>query len=388
MNTRFQRFMRDAARLTRTDHLVKAAEAFQRALKGAAGAAGVPAHMFEGRIFDTEDEAKDGMEAASPGMPGDGAPAGRAAVSAGPAGRFTDGRFVHEGVVRHYKLYVPDGRAGQALPLVVMLHGCTQNPDDFAAGTGMNALADELGFVVLYPAQSSSANPQGCWNWFEHGHQQRGSGEPAALAAMTHAVIQAQGIDRRRVFIAGLSAGGAMADIVAHAYPDVFAAAGVHSGLPCGSAGNVAEAFSAMSGGASDSPSLPGAGWTPPVTARPASDRGRAVPVIVFHGDKDRTVHPRNGEQVVAAALARASGDAAHRRMSSQQGVSDRGRRYTRTVHGHQDGKALAEHWVVHGAGHAWSGGQAAGTYTDASGPDATREMLRFFFEQTPAPGA
>jgi poly(hydroxyalkanoate) depolymerase family esterase len=266
-----------------------------------------------------------------------------------------------------------------------MLHGCTQDPDDFATGTGMNELAREQDFFVLYPAQSRSANPSRCWNWFSQQHQARDAGEPALLASMTRAVIAEHGIDPRRVYIAGLSAGGAMAAIVAAAYPDVFAAVGVHSGLPCGAAGDVGEALMVMKSGMSDAARVSKGrrvGFAPAPQARPPT----VLPTIVFHGDADRTVHPRNGEQVIAAALDSAvpAGGPGRREAVSprvEQGMTEEGRRYTRSTHAAEGGDALAEHWLVHGAGHAWSGGDARGSYTDGKGPDASREMLRFFLE-------
>ena len=285
-------------------------------------------------------------------------------------GEFIAGTHNHASQPRRYKLYVPPERSDRALPLVVMLHGCTQDPDDFATGTCMNERAREQGFFVLYPAQSQSANPTRCWNWFKHNHQRRDVGEPALLASMTQAVIKRFDIDESRVFIAGLSAGGAMATIVAEAYPEIFAAVGVHSGLPRGAASNAPEAMAVMKSGVSG----------PGVHSR-ASHFGSAseakvpstliVPTIVFHGDQDRTVHPRNGEQVIAAVLGSAQ---------VEHGVSAQGRRYTRSIHPGDRGNSPAEHWLVHGAGHAWSGGHAEGSYTDATGPDATLEMLRFFF--------
>jgi poly(hydroxyalkanoate) depolymerase family esterase len=379
MTDTFKHLMREATRLTQAGLLNEATEAIQRALGGMSAAHFGAAHaltdhaagrsIIDGEAFEVTGQAVDDARS-----------------------RFIAGTFMHAGVGRDYKVYVPANPTGVARPLVVMLHGCTQNPDDFAAGTGMNALADELGFVVLYPAQSQAANPQGCWNWFEQTHQQRGAGEPAALAGMTQAVIREHGIDARRVFIAGLSAGGAMADIVGNAYPDIFAAVGVHSGLPCGSASSMSEAFSVMASGSPDGASpdrpLPGTADAIHFAARPSASARRTLPTIVFHGDNDRTVHPRNGEQVIAAALGRASGHSAKPRMRVHQGVSDRGRRYTRTTHDGQNGAPVAEHWLVHGAGHAWSGGQAGGSYTDVSGPDATREMLRFFLEQQIVPDA
>ena len=240
--------------------------------------------------------------------------------------------------------------------------------------------------MVLYPEQSQDANPSRCWNWFKHTHQRRDSGEPAFLASLTQAVMKQYGIDARRVFIAGLSAGGAMAAIVAGAYPDIFAAVGVHSGLPSGAASNVAEALMVMKSGevGIDLPTKAGRFGTAPKAALQAQV---TVPTIVFHGDQDQTVHPRNGEQVIAAVLGTAIGAGQSHSSSAgnarvEQGVSAHGRRYTRSSHHDDKGRALTEHWLVHGVGHAWSGGLAEGSYTDATGPDATLEMLRFFFAQ------
>lgn len=361
------RNLNEATRLTQEGRLHEATETLQRAFGNAATAAGDMADAALSQLF-----AGHLPQAETPAV--DAAPAGQ--------GRLVDGSCTRDGQTRSYRLYVPHGHEGRALPLVVMLHGCTQNPDDFAAGTGMNELADEQGFFVLYPAQSVEANAHGCWNWFEQTHQQRDTGEPALLAAMTQAVIAAHGIDARRVYVAGMSAGGAMADVVAAAYPDIFAAVGVHSGVPCGSAASVAEAFAVMGSGEPEALAAPAG----------AADGRKPVPIIVFHGDQDRTVHPRNGERMIAATLERASaingqgGDAARARV--ERGVSERGREYTRTVHEDHDGSPLAEHWLVHGSGHAWSGGRPEGSYTDVQGPDATREMLRFFFEHPQSSGA
>jgi poly(hydroxyalkanoate) depolymerase family esterase len=359
MNDTLQDLMRSATKLTQAGRLSEATATIQRAL-GNAGASvrAAAAHA----LADTSPMVLDGCVFEVPAT-GSAAPAPAAAA-------FTSGTHTHATLTRAYKLFVPPGRAERPRALVVMLHGCTQDPDDFAAGTGMNACALEQDFVVLYPAQSQDANPSRCWNWFKHNHQQRGSGEPALIASMTSAVMKEQGIDPRRVYIAGLSAGGAMATIVAEAYPEIFAAVGVHSGLPRGAASSVPEALSVMNIGVAGTGALARARR---VDAAP----GAPVPTIVFHGDEDRTVHPRNGEQVIAAALGGTAVGAAR----VEQGMSHQGRRYTRSTHAEEDGRVRAEHWVLHGAGHAWSGGHAAGSYTDASGPDATREMLRFFFE-------
>jgi len=274
--------------------------------------------------------------------------------------RFEHHIYTDQAGSRPYKLYVPS-RHGQPLPLVVMLHGCTQTPDDFAAGTRMNQLAEEQGFYVAYPAQTRSANASGCWNWFNTGNQQRERGEPALIAGITRQVMRDHPIDPRRVYVAGLSAGGAAAAILGVTYPDLYRAIGVHSGLACGAASDVASAFAAMRQGRS-----------------PAAGRfSIAVPTIVFHGDRDMTVNPVNGDQVMAQADA-----AAGSRTTVKRGTAPGGIGYTCTVRADGSGRPMSEHWVLHGAGHAWSGGSPDGSYTEPLGPDASREMLRFFLQQ------
>lgn len=309
-----------------------------------------------------------------PGMganrgPGLGGPLGRApaAPSLPPGARFEE--RVHAGPAgsRPFKLYVPARFDGAALPLVVMLHGCTQSPDDFAAGTRMNALAEELGLLVAYPGQTQAANLQRCWNWFQAADQQRGRGEPALIAGITRQVMDELPVEDGRVYVAGLSAGGAQAAIMGAAYPDLYAAVGVHSGLACGAARDMPTAFAAMKQGGG------GAG--------PRPDGAGPVPTIVFHGDRDGTVHPVNGEEVAAQAGA----GTAHR-TEVARGQSTGGMAFTRTTHLDAADRAILEHWVLHGAGHAWSGGSAEGSYTDPRGPDASREMLRFFLTH-PATG-
>jgi poly(hydroxyalkanoate) depolymerase family esterase len=276
-------------------------------------------------------------------------------------GEFLAKSFRNASGSRAYKLYVPSRHAKGPRPLVVMLHGCTQSADDFAAGTRMNFAAEEHGCFVAYPEQPSAANAQRCWNWFKGGDQQRGSGEPAIIAGLTRQIMADYAIDARRVYVAGLSAGGAAAAIMGEAYPDLYAGVGVHSGLACGAARDLPSAFAAMRGDA-------------PVRGAPGSrDAGHTVPTIVFHGDRDTTVHPRNG----AAVIARAGGDV---QVLSEPQAAQRGK-YTRSVRRDADGRSVLELWEIHGAGHAWSGGSAAGSFTDPSGPDATREMLRFFLE-------
>ncbi|RBP09231.1 poly(hydroxyalkanoate) depolymerase family esterase [Roseiarcus fermentans] len=264
---------------------------------------------------------------------------------------------------RDYKLYVPSRAQGRALPLVVMLHGCSQNPDDFAVGTGMNALAEEMGFLVAYPRQPSSANMSACWNWFDLAHQTRGEGEPAILAGLTRAVMAEFAVDPARIYVAGLSAGGAMAAIMGATYPDLYAAAGVHSGLPHGAASDLPSGLMAMRGGMNG--------------ARTSRATGQ-VRTIVFHGAGDRVVNPSNAAAILADARAALPGGAQE---LIQDGTAG-GRAYTRTVVTNGRGAAHAEFWSVDGLGHAWSGGRPEGSFTDAKGPDASREMLRFFLEK------
>ncbi|MBA3058288.1 MAG: PHB depolymerase family esterase [Gammaproteobacteria bacterium] len=387
MNNKLAELMRSATRLTQTKHLMEATEAIQNALRGTAAAGATAARgpvppWASAGSFVLPGGAKAPWGVDDVAVKGE--PHARAGVQGGSA-EFTSGAHTHGALSCRYKLYQPPGQDGKALPLVVMLHGCTQNADDFAAGTGMNERARDQGFYVLYPQQGAQANPSRCWNWFEPQHQQRGLGEPALIASLTQAVIQQHGIDASRVYVAGLSAGGAMAVIVAAAYPELFAAVGVHSGLPGGAASNMGEALMVMQSGQVGIV-MRATGARAARAAKALLHPQGAVPTIVFHGDQDQTVHPRNGEQVIAAALgAGASGSnaAAHPvgQASVEQGVSLQGRRYTRSTRHDAQGQALTEHWLVHGAGHAWSGGHASGSYTDASGPNATLEMLRFFFE-------
>lgn len=276
-------------------------------------------------------------------------------------GTFIDGRFESPHGSLAYKLYTPLGSARRRMPLVVMLHGCTQSASDFAVGTGMNVLADALGFLVLYPEQSASANLGRCWNWHSSGNQKRGSGEPAAIAALTVHAIASCRANPARVYIAGISAGGAAAAIIAAAYPELYAAVGVHSGLTLGRISSLAGAVTAMRTGSSGDPT----GKMP-----------RPQPTIVFHGDKDTVVHPANASGFLTCLQQSRSGPLA---CHVQHGRSRGGRDFTRRIYRTASGTVLLEDWTVHGSGHAWSGGNAAGSHTDPAGPDAAREIMRFF---------
>ena len=287
------------------------------------------------------------------------------------AGSFLSDRFSADFGSLKYKLFVPSGydEAGTPLPLVVMLHGYGQDADDFARGTGMNALAENCGFLVAYPEQLGSASGAGCWNWFEQAHHHRGRGEPALIAGVVTRIMSEYAVDPRKVFIAGLSSGAAMAVIVGRTYPDLFAAVGCHSGLAHGAARDSFGAMQAMLYGG-------GAG----LDAHYGSQGGASVPTIVFHGDLDSTVHPKNASHVVEQAIRAGAGFVTSREIGQATGRS-----FTREIHRGASGGVVAEQWTLHGAGHAWSGGSRRGSYTDATGPDASEEMMRFFMESAPA---
>jgi poly(hydroxyalkanoate) depolymerase family esterase len=294
---------------------------------------------------------------------------------ASPRGQFLS--FVHTSSLggRAYKLYVPGTYRGEPMPLVVMLHGCKQNPDDFAAGTRFNDVAEELGFLVAYPAQSAKANGSNCWNWFEPHAQTRAGAEPSIIVGIVGEIGNAYRVDERRVFVAGLSAGAAMAVVLGETYPDVFAAVGAHSGLPYGAAHDVASAFAAMQRGARP-PANKSASGVASASRAPKASHG--VATIVFHGDRDATVALNNGSTIADRAVSNLE----HERGPLTREVQERttrGRRCTRTSYLAGDGLPVVEQWTVHGAGHAWSGGSVAGSFTDPQGPDASREMMRFF---------
>ena len=295
-------------------------------------------------------------------------------------GAFLSRSFASHAGTRNYMLYVPASYATESsepVPAIVMLHGCTQSPDDFAAGTRMNALADRHGFLVIYPAQAAHANGSKCWNWFRPEDQMRDAGEPSLIAGITREVASEYRIDARRIFVAGMSAGAAMAVILGAMYPELYVAVGAHSGLPYGAAHDMPSAFSAMQGGAA----LPG--QLQPLAAWPSSraEGLNRIPTIVFHGDSDRTVNARNGDAIVEQVTVVGS-DHQPLRATVATGTAPGGRSYRRTDYLDHANQTVVEHWMVHGAGHAWSGGSPDGSFTDPAGPDASAEMIRFFLSQ------
>ena len=281
--------------------------------------------------------------------------------------KFLARSFSCEAGARSYKLYVP--ASSELRGLVVMLHGCNQDPDDFARGTNMNAIAEAHGVMVAYPAQTASANPSTCWNWFNPADQMRGGGEPSIIAGITLDIVSEFGIERDRVYVAGLSAGGAMSAVMGETYPDLYAAVGIHSGLPYRSANDVVSAFAVMHGDASRSSQL-----RPAVPTKSVS----VVRTIVFHGSEDRIVHPCNADKIVDAVSRNIGGVNAE----NQHGRSPGGLAYTRSIIRSPEEAGMVEFWLIDGIGHAWSGGQPNGSYTSPNGPDASIEMMRFFLKR------
>lgn len=373
--------MADAVRLTRAGKLMEATALIQRVLRGGQPAAAGTAPIIIDAEYTAGPEADEAPSPQAKGhmerphaslretvtrvvaMAKEFAADTRSRPDPVPEGAsFTTAAYANAAGSRQYKLYVPANRAREYPALIVMLHGCTQNPDDFAAGTRMNALAEEHGFLVAYPQQTMRANMRQCWNWFRPEDQRRGEGEPSLIAGLTETVIREHGVDPKRVYIAGLSAGGAAAAIMGDAYPDLYAGAGVHSGLPSASARDLSSAFDAMRLG-----------------AKVKVPSARLIPTIVFHGGRDSIVNPVNAEAVAARAVGGVPG----LQQKTENGEAAGGHAYVRTLYVDETGRTVCELWRIPECGHAWSGGSPAGSHTDPLGPDASREMIRFFFQHT-----
>jgi poly(hydroxyalkanoate) depolymerase family esterase len=390
-----QDIIREATRLTRAGQLVEATALLQRMLRGerapdAPSRTGGRIALAGPLIIDAKANAVEETDSPPPSEPATCAQShmrrallDRKEVRSGiglrgvmkraplstpdivPEGaRFIERTYSSRAGSRDYKLFIPSRYRERPLPLVVMLHGCTQSPNDFAAGTRMNFLAEGQNCFVVYPAQPSRANQAKCWNWFRTADQQRGRGEPSLIAGITRQIMDDYSVDPKRVYVAGLSAGAAAASIMGATYNDVYAAIGIHSGLACGVATDLPSALAAMRQGGSDHKVI-------------SPDRP-LVPTIVFHGDRDTTVHPNNGDQILEQSLGTMS-----TQKKVHRGQVPGGHAYTRTILTDASGRGMLEHWNIHGAGHAWSGGSQAGSYTDPRGPDASREMLRFFLEHS-----
>jgi poly(hydroxyalkanoate) depolymerase family esterase len=352
LNEDFLLQMRDATALLQRDGPAAATAAIQRALRGESAP-----HVAVNTMRASDDSVidVDVIEKRAPDR-----------------AEFLSASLRNHAGSREYKIFIPrsyNEASGNVHPLIIMLHGCKQNPDDFASGTQMNEVAEEHGCIVVYPAQSQAKNMSNCWNWFNANDQQRDVGEPSIIADITREAMAKYKIDRTRVYVAGLSAGGAMAAIMGSTYPEIFSAVGVHSGLAVGAAHDVASAFGAMKNGASMSTKK----------ARNASLSTR--PIIVFHGDNDTTVHPENAKQVIAQFVGPTHEN--NLEIVARKNQTSAGRAFSTAAYCNAQGKTIAELWVLHGAAHAWSGGSAAGSYTDTKGPSASREMMRFFLVQT-----
>ncbi len=306
---------------------------------------------------------------------------GRERFDGSDEGSFIRGSFTNEHGTRDYRLYVPSDHEGRRVPLVVMLHGCRQDAEDFAAGTRMNALAERKEFLVLYPEQDADANPWQCWNWFEPSDQERGMGEPSIIAGATEKVIAGHDVDTERVYVAGMSAGGSMTSIMGATYPDLYTAIGVHSGLEYKAADSGTRALVVQKIGGPD-PDRQGR-----LAFLSARQEARVLPTIVFHGEEDAVVDVVNAHQTLSQ-WAQTNDYASDG--SDDDGITDEpadvfrkqtaeGYDHTRYVYENPEGDVIMEKWIIEELGHDWSGGDPEGSYADPEGPDASGEMIRFF---------
>ncbi len=364
MDEQMQAAMAEATRLTRAGRLVEATALIQRTLGGISA----PLERFTRE--DVPNAAGVRIVEVTPTLPEPSIQGEtEASTSSQPGGKFVDGSYSNTAGTRTYKLYIPRNYTGQAVPLVIMLHGCTQNAVNFAASTRMNVFAEGKTFLVAYPEQTSSANNSKCWNWFQPVDQQRGMGEPSLISGITRQIMNSYHVDINRVYVSGMSAGGAMAVIMAVTYPDLYAAVGVHSGLAYRAASDVSSGIKAMRRG----------------SGRSVQQLTTVIPLISFHGDRDTTVSSVNADHLLNQWLKATNleQDRSAHSTRVERGQAVGGRAYTRSIYHNANGQVIAEKWLVHQAAHVWSGGSSDGSFTDPKGPDASSEMLCFFTEHS-----
>jgi poly(hydroxyalkanoate) depolymerase family esterase len=296
---------------------------------------------------------------------------------------------------RNYRLWVPSGLEKQnPVPLVMMLHGCMQKPEDLATISGMNEIADRNGFLAVYPEQTIEANPLRCWNWFDPKHQSRDSGEPALLAAVVKQVQTTNSVDANRIYVVGISAGAAMAVVMGVTYPDLFNGIGVCAGLEFKAGTNAETGLAAMKQGGPD-PRQQGIVAFNAIAENLRGKSKRRMPLIVFQGDADPYVNPLNAEQLITQWAktndyledARDNDSVKNQPASKTEGSVPGGHEFTKSVYNDRAGRLLLEKWMVKGLSHAWSGSPTAGPFADPKGPNASLEMWRFFAETSASKG-
>ncbi|MCW3066878.1 MAG: hypothetical protein JWN32_4050 [Solirubrobacterales bacterium] len=297
------------------------------------------------------------------------------AATAG-TGALTSGDYTGAAGNQHYELYIPSTyKAGTAVPLVVALHGCTQTADQFRLLSRWDTLAEAKGFIVVFPQQDPNANQLKCWDFYQDGSMHRSAGEPARIAAVTSMIEQKYSVDPHRVYAAGLSAGGAMASVMAATYPDLFAAIGIGSGCEYAATATCAGYKSADPAQAAQQ------------AYKEMGAHAHPMPFIAFEGDADTTVPPVNADQLVQQWLTTddladdgtLNGSVPSAPANTTQGQVQGGRSYTIRTYGNHNHAELAQYWTVHGMNHAWSGGNPSQSYADPSGPDETAAMYAFF---------
>lgn len=303
------------------------------------------------------------------------------------AGEWQRGSATGASGSRNYALWVPAGYdKRKATPLVMMLHGCMQKPEDLAAISGMNAVAEQHNFLVVYPEQIPAANPLKCWNWFDPQNQTRGSGEPSLLAAIVAKVQTTHKVNPKKIFVAGISAGGAMAVVMAATYPDLFSGVGTSAGLAYKTATSVQTGLAAMKQGSADPRQLESLVYSA-MNEGLRVRRKKSLPIIVFQGSVDPYVNPLNADQLIVqwAATNDFLDDGKYNQSVKAEiaetvaGNVPAGYSFTRSIYQDKAGRLLMEKWIVNGLAHAWSGSPAASTFGDPKGPDASKEMWRFF---------